>query len=35
MTSTIINHPKISVDSYQGFYKKLEEILDIMAPYRK
>ena len=33
--SDIINEAYATENSYQGFYKNLEEILDLMAPYRK
>ena len=33
--SDIINEAYGTENSYQGFYKILEEILDLMAPYRK
>ena len=31
----VINEAYGTENSYQGFYKKLAEILDLMAPYRK
>ena len=33
--SSIINEVNGTDVSYYGFYKKLEEILDLMAPYQK